>query len=350
MIADVETQRQIEANRAMCAMMGYTRDELLRLSVADIHPKQALPDVLNTFERQMRGEISLAENIPMLRKDGTVFPADINAVTVTLGGRPCLIGIFRDITERKRAEEENDRLARAVSVATEGIAVTDEQDRFIYLNDAHAKTYGYLPSELMGKTWRDVTPRKFVPLIEQEMARTMRSREIGVWSGEGPGVRKDGTEIATEIAATARWNEKGEYAGHICVVRDITERKRAEEKIRQSEEFIRGILDTVDEGFIVVGRDYRILTANKAYCAQVGLPVDEVIGKTERVLGHPGRGGPQEDQRHQGRPRNHRPGSQGGQGPCRRAPKPVKEGVDKDEAEKMKAALEEQGAKVEELK
>jgi PAS domain S-box-containing protein len=138
----------------------------------------------------------------------------------------------------------------------------------------------------MGKTWRDVTPRKFVPLIEQEMARTLRSRENGVWSGEAPGVHKDGTEIATEITATARWNEKGEYAGHICVVRDITERKRAEEKIRQSEEFIRGILDTVDEGFIVIGRDYRILTANKAYCAQVGQPVDEVIGKHCYELSH----------------------------------------------------------------
>jgi PAS domain S-box-containing protein len=138
----------------------------------------------------------------------------------------------------------------------------------------------------MGKTWRDVTPREFVPLIEPEMARTLRSREIGVWSGEAPGVHKDGTEIATEITATARWNEKGEYAGHICVVRDITERKRAEEKIRQSEEFIRGILDTVDEGFIVVDRDYHILTANKAYCAQVGLPVDEVIGKHCYELSH----------------------------------------------------------------
>jgi two-component system cell cycle sensor histidine kinase/response regulator CckA len=286
MIADAGTHMNIEANRAMCAMMGYTRDELLRLPVADVHPKEALPDVLNTFERQLRGEISLAENIPMLRKDGTVFSADVNSVTVDLGGRSCLIGIFRDITDRKRAEEENDRLARAVSIVTEGIAVTDEQDRFIYLNDAHAKTYGYLQSELMGKTWRDVTPREFVPLIEQELARTLRSRENGVWSGESPGLCKDGTGIATEITATSRWNEKGEYAGHICVVRDITERKRAEEKIRQSEEFIRGILDTVDEGFIVVDRDYRIVTANKAYCAQVALPVDEVIGKHCYELSH----------------------------------------------------------------
>jgi two-component system cell cycle sensor histidine kinase/response regulator CckA len=235
MIADAGTKMNIEANKAMCAMMGYTRDELLRLRVADVHPKEALPEVLNAFERQLRGEISLAENIPMLRKDGTVFSADINSVTVTLSGRPRLIGIFRDITDRKRAEEENDRLARAVSIVSEGIAVTDEQDRFIYLNDAHAKTYGYLQSELMGKTWRDVTPRTLVPLIEHEMAQTLRRRENGVWSGETPGLCKDGTGIATEITATARWNEKGEYAGHICVVRDITERRQADAALKARE-------------------------------------------------------------------------------------------------------------------
>jgi two-component system, cell cycle sensor histidine kinase and response regulator CckA len=279
MIADAGTHMNIEANKAMCAMMGYTRDELLRLPVSDVHPKEALPDVLSAFERQLRGEITLAENIPMLRKDGTIFHADVNSVIATLGGRPCLIGIFRDITDRKRAEEENDRLAGAVSIVTEGIAVTDEQDRFIYLNDAHAKTYGYRPHELIGKTWRDVTPREFVPLIEQEMARTLHSRENGVWSGEAPGLCKDGTGISTEVTATARWNEKGKYAGHICVVRDITERKRAEEKLRRSESFVRNILDTVDEGFIVLDRDYRIVTANQAYCSQVGMSCDEVIGR-----------------------------------------------------------------------
>src|SRR3990172_8809647 len=57
------------------------------------------------------------------------------------------------------------------------------------------------------------------------------------------------------------------------------ERKRTEEKIRESEQFIRNILDTVDEGFLVIDRDYRLLTANKAYCCQASLPCDEVIGK-----------------------------------------------------------------------
>ena len=67
---------------------------------------------------------------------------------------------------------------------------------------------------------------------------------------------------------------------------DITAAKRAEEQNRQSEQFIRGILDSVDEGFIVVDRDYRILTANAAYCSQAALSCEEVTGRRCHEISH----------------------------------------------------------------
>ena len=94
---------------------------------------------------------------------------------------------------------------------------------------------------------------------------------------EGKVLRSDGVEVPIEVLA-AMVTIKGKK----CLMgtfRDITERKKAEEKIRQSEAFIRNILDTVDEGFIVIDRDFRILTANKAYCSQVGEPCESVIGR-----------------------------------------------------------------------
>jgi PAS domain S-box-containing protein len=103
MIADAETKRHIEANPAMCAMLGYTREEITSLSVDDIHPHDALPAVREVFESQLRGELAIATEIPMLRKDGSVIYADISATHLTLDGRQCLAGIFREITERKRA-------------------------------------------------------------------------------------------------------------------------------------------------------------------------------------------------------------------------------------------------------
>ncbi len=189
-----------------------------------------------------------------------------------------LLGVTRDITARKQAEQERERLAKAVSIVTEGIAVTDEQDRFIYLNDAHARFYGYAPHELLGKTWRDLTPAEFVPLIERALARTLHSRENGAWSGEAPGLRRDGSRITTEITATARWSESGEYQGHICVVRDISERKRTDEALRASEARFRTITETASSGILVADTGtMQFLYANPEICRMLGYRKDELL-------------------------------------------------------------------------
>ncbi len=190
-----------------------------------------------------------------------------------------LLGVTRDITARKEAEQERERLAQAVSIVTEGIAVTDEQDRFIYVNEAHARYYGYAPHELLGKTWRYVTPGEFVPLIEGALATTLHSRENGVWSGESPGLRRDGTKIATEITATARWSETGEYLGHICVVRDVTERRRAEEELREKEAKYRSLFDSANDG-IFIQDETGFIDCNQKGAQMYGLSKEQIIGRS----------------------------------------------------------------------
>ncbi len=106
LLADIETRKFQMYNKMICKMLGYTEEEITHLSVNDIHPEKDLPRVMEMFEHQARGEIKLAESLPVKRKDGSVFYADINTSIITLGGRKYIIGSFRDITERKRAEEE----------------------------------------------------------------------------------------------------------------------------------------------------------------------------------------------------------------------------------------------------
>jgi len=107
---ETETKRFVLANEGICRMLGYDRNELLSLCVKDIHPENDLPQIEDQLEQQLRGEISLADNIPVKRKNGSVFYADVNATPIKLDGRPCLLGSFRDITERKRAEEREKHL------------------------------------------------------------------------------------------------------------------------------------------------------------------------------------------------------------------------------------------------
>jgi len=118
MIADAETKKQIEANKAMCIMLGYSHDEIVGLNIDDIHPKEDLPAIRESFKKQLRGEISLVPKVPMLRKDGSVFYADINAAPVTWGGKQCLCGIFRDITDKQKLEDQLLQAQKMESIGT----------------------------------------------------------------------------------------------------------------------------------------------------------------------------------------------------------------------------------------
>jgi PAS domain S-box-containing protein len=105
-VADVGTRRFVDANPAACAMLGYGRDELLTLGVTEIHPAADLPRVIDAFERQASGEFAVAQDLPVLRKDGSVFFADISSAPLQVDGRPFAAGFFRDITARKQADAE----------------------------------------------------------------------------------------------------------------------------------------------------------------------------------------------------------------------------------------------------
>jgi len=124
LLADIENSKFYTGNKMICKMLGYSLDELKNLEVTDIHPKEDLPYVIEQFDRQLKGDITLATDIPVKRRDGSVFYTDVNSTSITLAGRTYLLGIFRDITERKKMEKQliiTDRLASVGELAS-GIA------------------------------------------------------------------------------------------------------------------------------------------------------------------------------------------------------------------------------------
>ena len=114
LVAIPQTRKFALANRTACAMLSYSEAELLNLGVHDIHPPSALPLVANAYGRRARGVVDAVSDLPVKRKDGTIFFADVHSVLVTLDGRELVVGSFRDVTERKRRQAclaQEDRLA-----------------------------------------------------------------------------------------------------------------------------------------------------------------------------------------------------------------------------------------------
>lgn len=104
---------------------------------------------------------------------------------------------------------------------------------FSYVNQAYAGIFGYSQEELIGNTWHQITQPEMIPLIEKGLPNTMHNTDIGTFYREVQGLRKDGMIIPTEVRGKGIWDENGIYQGHICIVRDITERKRAEEAMKK---------------------------------------------------------------------------------------------------------------------
>ena len=126
LIADVTTKKFRYANPAICRILGYSEEELMRMGLADIHPKESLEQVFAEFEAQASGA-RINADLPCVRKDGQVISVSINAGTVTIGQTEYLMGIFRDITERKQAEQELQRLNAELEEANQ------ELKNFVYI-------------------------------------------------------------------------------------------------------------------------------------------------------------------------------------------------------------------------
>ncbi|MGD0282776.1 MAG: PAS domain S-box protein [Dissulfurispiraceae bacterium] len=290
MIADPVQKRNTEANRTICKMLGYTRDELITLRIEDTHPKEDLPWILDIFERQVRGEMSLASDVPMLRKDGSVIYVDVNSTLVALGGNKCLIGIFRDTTERKLAAEalqtHAKQLAESQRIAHIGSWQHNLTTGQVFWSDELFRLFGLDPKTDI------VDFNMFFDMVHPDDKHVLKAAIDETVRLQSPlnidfrFILENGSTRIFHAQAELIHDDTGTQAILSGTSQDITESKLAEEKIQLSEQFIHSILDTVDEGFIVIDRDFRIVTANAAYCRQYGVAGDEAIGRHCYEISH----------------------------------------------------------------
>jgi PAS domain S-box-containing protein len=287
-IAVVDQQgRYIDVNSRMCDMMGYSREEFLKLAIKDVLAPEDLPAKPLRFSDLLTGEAVLSERL-LRRKDGSTFPVEISAKMIP-DGRLC--GIHRDITGRKQIEEElkeSERQYRALFEGSPDAIFTADPDTGLILdvNPAACRLIARQREEIIGLHQSKLHPSRKDKFSRENFQKHINeTRSYGVTHlTENTVLRPDGTEVPVEILAQSI-TIKGKQV-LLGVFRDITERKQIEEALRKSEKFIRDILETVDEGFIVIDRDYRILSANKAYLNQVKMPLEQVIGRHCHEISH----------------------------------------------------------------
>jgi len=284
LIADIETKTFKFANPALCRMLGYTEDELRTMGVTDIHPKDALQSVVAEFEAQVRGERTLAADIPCLRKDGSVVHVDVSAFKITIDGRLCNVGIFRDITERKQAEEAaraSQSLLRATLESTaDGILVVGADGKVLDWNEQFQKMWR-LPQSV-------VDTRRDQELLDHVLEQLARPDDFLA------GVRalyaqpdkesfdtlqfKDG-RVFERYSRPQRIGER--IVGRVWSFRDVTERILAEARNRE----LALLLDNATDAIYVTALDCTILYWNRGAGRTYGWTSAEALNrKTTELL------------------------------------------------------------------
>lgn len=281
-VADVESKRFTHANRKICELFGYSQEEFLRLAVEDVHPAEELPQVLDAFERQSRDIIRLVENLPCRRKDGTIFYADINTAPAAINGRLCNIGMFRDITERKRAEEalrESEQKFRSiVDNIGIGVSMISLDMRVIEINRQMRAWFPDVDIERQPVCYEVFNhPRRREVCEYCPTIKTIRDGKIHEAITPTP---RGGEIRHYRVVSSPIFDSDGKLTAAIEMVEDISDRIKMENDLREAMNFQKTLLEAIPAPVFFKGIDGRYLGVNPAFEEFFGQSVDELMGKT----------------------------------------------------------------------
>ncbi|MCU0873646.1 MAG: PAS domain S-box protein, partial [Pirellulaceae bacterium] len=190
--------------------------------------------------RLIEEEVHRNVEYTLLRKDGTTFDAEVSSAVIrdATGNPAALMAVYRDITDRKRAEEELATLGRFVEAATQGFGMADINGRITYVNPFLARLYGARrPQDVIGTHVSTYYPADYLERRKEEILPALRRGEH--WQGEQMLAFPDGQLHPTIHSVFPVHDEKGELFRTAAVITDITELKQAEQALRQSYEELR---------------------------------------------------------------------------------------------------------------
>lgn len=288
-LVDPETGGILLANPAFFALLDYTAADLKELTHYDVdaHLREDLDRGLNQLTLQKQQ--ALGERI-YRRKDGTLIHVEVNFNLIDYLGTRSVCVIARDITRQKQKEKElletKEMLEKTFSSIKEAVFIVDGKDRVIIdCNPAVERVFGYTPDELRGVNTAVLYPnRQMYEAFARQAAPALRA--TGTFNAEFPMKRKDGRLIFTEHTFTlAGDGDKLDFG--VSVVRDITQRREAEERLRQAEKRARLAVEYFPYNFIIYDAQRRYQYINPQGYNLWGRKENEMLGKRDEEIFSP---------------------------------------------------------------
>ena len=270
----------VEANPAALAAIGYThRPEMLHLHPAEVSPEYQPDGELSWAKAERMAQLGLEKGLHRFdwihkRRDGSLFPVEVTLTPIDWLGKPSICCIWRDISERKRQEQQLRLSQFSIDRATDAVYWLNPDGRVVHANPAACAMLGLPLAELIGKTVPEIDVN-FTPELWREHWEDLRQR--GSIRLESMQPRADGTVFPVEVSANYIRFEGHEY--NCAILRDISGHKRILETLRQREaERNRYLLQAATDGIHVVDAQGRVILANSAFANSLGVGDDDVLG------------------------------------------------------------------------
>ncbi len=276
-----------DGNRAAEELTGYKKEELIGKSLFDsnLFPPEQLPRAAATVAKLVQGLPTGPDEFTLIRKDGKHIAVETKGFPVKIGNQTLVLGIGRDISERKRAEEalreSEEKYRRVVQDSIDGIVIAQGLE-MKFVNPALLKMFGcQSDEEMVSHSFSEfISPEYRELLVERGYAREKGQDEPEQY--EYKALRKDGSEFDAEISVT-RITYQGKPARQ-GIVRDVSERKRAEDALRESEGRYRLLAENVTDVIWTMDTNLRFTYMSPSVTRLRGYTVQEAMGQTLKQM------------------------------------------------------------------
>ena len=272
----------LEANLKSCELLGYNWDELITLSLKNIIPA-------STDWCQLIDEISSkggfnfeTENI---RKDGSHVPVEISTSLFKMEGKPVMLTLIQDITERKKAEkllkESEEKYRGLFESTTDGIIVLDARGEIFDVNKKSLELFGLKREEMIGSNFLslDLLTAKSLQIIVKQFEELLSDKTAETHETEIK--NKNGNILNIELSSFFLLRKDNEVDNFVVIIRDNRDRKQAEIKLSQEHELLQTLMDNIPDSIYFKDEHNRFIMVNKAKAAHSNVKPEDMIGKTD---------------------------------------------------------------------
>ncbi|MCF6365808.1 MAG: PAS domain S-box protein [Bacteroidales bacterium] len=267
-------------NKAAQKIFGYTEKEIINKHLHSILPLSKYKEVANKAFEKFRhtGEgnvINKTIELQAVRKSGETFPIELSLSAIKIKDLWNAIGIVKDITERKKTEQEILKLSTAIEQNPLTIAITDTAGNLEYVNPNFTKLTGYGKEEVLGKNPRILKTDKTKKETYTDLWQAITKGKI--WKGELINKKKDGTHFIEKAIISPIINDANEITNYIAIKEDITEQKKVKQALIDSEEKFRAITEQSSEGITIADTKGNYVFVNSTFCKITGYSEKELL-------------------------------------------------------------------------